>query len=261
MSDKDTLDKYKKKIDLDINKFKKLEATLYDIHKSEQELSKNRKSGFEDLKKIKDTNPELQKIYNEFSERMLEIETKRGTYLKNVSQNLIPVTTYYYKDLLVKKKKELEGILTLSKDIEKTDKEKKKAEEKKEDDVSNLNKKKSDLENKKNNETNNFQQNLCKFEGERVNDNKYLYLHLIHDELEYHCSALSILSRLFQKINSIDPRIELLKFKSDYHITTDFKEVNIDIDKIERENESRKKIQEENEKKKRNEVFDEHEQK
>ena len=105
MSDKDTLDKYKKKIDLDINKFKKLEATLYDIHKSEQELSKNRKSGFEDLKKIKDTNPELQKIYDEFSVRMFEIEKKREAYLNNVSKNLIPVTTYYYKDLLVKKKK------------------------------------------------------------------------------------------------------------------------------------------------------------
>ena len=261
MSDKETLDKYKKKIDLDINKFKKLEATLYDIHKSKEKLSKKIKKIFEYLKKIKYIKPELQKIYNEFSAKMFEIEKKRETYLNNVSKNLIPVTTYYYKELLVKKKKELEGILTLSKDIEKTDKEKKKAEEKKEDDVSNLNKKKKDFENKKNNETNNFQQNLCKFEGERVNDNKYLYLHLIHDELEYHCSALSILSRLFQKINSIDPRIELLKFKSDYHITTDFKEVNIDIDKIERENESRKKIQEENEKKKRNEVFDEHEQK
>ena len=140
-------------------------------------------------------------------------------------------------------------------------KKKKKAEEKKEDNVSNLNKKKSDLENKKNNDTNTFQQNLCKFEGERVNDNKYLYLHLIHDELEYHCSALSILSRLFQTINSIDPRIELPNFKSQYHITADFKEVNIDIDKIEQENKSRKKIQEENEKKNRDKVFDEHEQK
>ncbi len=257
MSDKETLDKYKKKIDLDINKFKKLESALYDIHKSEVELSKNRKSGFEDLKKIKETNKELQKIYDEFTGRMLEVEKKRETYLENVSKNLIPVTTYYYKDLLVKKKTELEGILTLTKDIEKTDKEKKKAEEKKEDNVSNLNKKKSDLENKKNNETNNFQQNLCKFEGERVNDNKYLYLHLIHDELEYHCSALSILSRLFQKINSIDPRIELPKFKSDYHITTDFDEINIKIDEIMRENESRKKIQEDIEKKKSNKVFDE----
>ena len=257
MSDKETLDKYKKKIDSEINKFKKLEGTLYDINKSEAELSKNRKSGLEDLKQIKESNKELQKIYDEFRVRMLEIEKKREAYLNNVSKNLIPVTTYYYKDLLVKKKKELEGILTLSKDIEKTDKEKKKAEEKKEDNVSNLNKKKSDLENKKNNDTNTFQQNLCKFEGERVNDNKYLYLHLIHDELEYHCSALSILSRLFQTINSIDPRIELPNFKSQYHITADFKEVNIDIDKIEQENKSRKKIQEENEKKKRNEVFDE----
>ena len=50
-------------------------------------------------------------------------------------------------------------------------------------------------------------------------------------------------------------------FQINFDITTDFKEVNIEFDKIERENESRKKIQEENEKKKRNEVFDEHEQK
>ncbi len=240
MSDKETLDKYKKKIDLDINKFKKLESALYDIHKSEVELSKNRKSGFEDLKKIKETNKELQKIYDEFTGRMLEVEKKRETYLENVSKNLIPVTTYYYKDLLKQKKQKLETLLKLNKAKQDYQNENQKAKEKNDQQkISQTNQAIVENDKKEKQESEDFRTALCKFEADRTTDNKNLFLHYILSELDYHANALEKISNLFQTVNRIEPLENLEDFGRKMNIRINYKKIGVDMDAIKKRKEER----------------------
>jgi hypothetical protein len=93
---------------------------------------------------------------------------------------------------------------------------------------------------------------MCKFESERVDDNKFLFLHFIHSELKYHAAALEKMSELFYKINEREPRAELEDFKNRYKIDFDLNDLGIDIEKLK---EAKEKL-ENSEKDKVDDVYD-----
>lgn len=91
--------------------------------------------------------------------------------------------------------------------------------------------------------TQDIEKNVCLIEADRVKDNKYLFLHYIHFELEYHAKAVEKLSQLFNQINLIEPLEKMPEFMRSYNIKADLREINIDMEEIERNKERRLKYQ------------------
>ena len=91
--------------------------------------------------------------------------------------------------------------------------------------------------------TQDIEKNVCLIEADRVKDNKYLFLHYIHSELEYHAKAVEKLSQLFNQINLIEPLEKMPEFMRSYNIKADLREINIDMEEIERNKERRLKYQ------------------
>ena len=91
--------------------------------------------------------------------------------------------------------------------------------------------------------TQDIEKNVCLIEADRVKDNKYLFLHYIHSELEYHAKAVEKLSQLFNQIILIEPLEKMPEFMRSYNIKADLREINIDMEEIERNKERRLKYQ------------------
>ena len=91
--------------------------------------------------------------------------------------------------------------------------------------------------------TQDIEKNVCLIEADRVKDNKYLFLHYIHSELEYHAKAVEKLSQLLNQINLIEPLEKMPEFMRSYNIKADLREINIDMEEIERNKERRLKYQ------------------
>ena len=71
----------------------------------------------------------------------------------------------------------------------------------------------------------------------------HIFLHYIHSELEYHAKAVEKLSQLFNQINLIEPLEKMPEFMRSHNIKADLREINIDMDEIERNKERRLKDQ------------------
>ena len=210
-------DKWKKKIEDETKKYQNLEKILYEIHKAEMDTYKKRLAAFQEIDSLKELesedNKNLSNIYTQFYKSMKEIEDKKLSHLNHVNNDLLPVTTYYYKDLLKEKKQKLETLLKLSKAKQKYENDSKKAQDKNDQNkASQMNKEKAKNEKKERKQTQDFESELCKFEAERTTDNKNLFLHLILSELEYHAYSLEKISKLFQDINKIEPQENLKEF-------------------------------------------------
>ena len=226
----------KNKVENEITKYETLKKAFLQIHEYEKETSTTRLKSFQQINTIKEgDNVELTKIYNEFYNSMKKLETDRTTHLDKIWKIILPITAYY-PEKLEKFKKDLSNIKNLREQKEKSTKEQEKAKNKKDvNAVRNLNADIKQKEQKQKQESNNFERKLVQFESERVNDNKCLFLHYIHSELQYHAKALEKMSSLFNLINSIDPRGELPSFEKKYNININLKEINVDINKINEE--------------------------
>jgi hypothetical protein len=232
----------KNKVENEITKYETLKKAFYQIYEYEKETSKTRLNSYQQINTIKEgDNTELSKIYNEFYNTMKKLETDRSVHLDKIWKTILPITAYY-PEKLEKYKKDLSNIKNLREQTEKSTKEQEKAKNKKDvNAVRNLNADIKQKEQKQKQESNNFERKLVQFESERVNDNKCLFLHYIHSELQYHAKALEKMSSLFNLINSIEPRSELPNFERKYGINIDLKEINIDINKI---NEEKRRLEE-----------------
>jgi len=230
--------KWTKKIEEEISKYQKLEKALYEIHKAEMDTYKKRLAAFQEIDSVKeseDDNKNLSNIYIQFTKTMKEIEEKKKNQLNYLNTDLLPVTTYYYKDQLKNTKKNLDNLLKLRKHKIKIENESKKALDKNDQNkASEMNKEKAKNESEERKQTQDFESELCKFEAERTTDNKNLFLHLILSELEYHAYSLEKISKLFQDINKIEPQENLKEFKSKYNINCSLSNIGVDEDEIER---------------------------
>ena len=237
-------DKWKKKIDDETKKYQNLEKIFYEIHKTETDTYKKRLAALQEMEALKalesEDNKNLSNIYTQFYKSMKEIEDKKLSHLNHVNNDLLPVTTYYYKDLLKQKKQKLETLLKLNKAKQDYQNENQKAKEKNDQQkISQTNQAIVENDKKEKQESEDFRTALCKFEADRTTDNKNLFLHYILSELDYHANALEKISNLFQTVNRIEPLENLEDFGRKMNIRINYKKIGVDMDAIKKRKEKR----------------------
>ena len=234
------------KIDEEIKKYNNLKNAFSTIYESEKDVQKKRQEVYEKISKIEEVdNSELSNIYKQFFAKMNELESFRTKHLKNINEKFLPMTVYY-PEKLKQSKKSIEDLVTLKKQKEKNAKEEQKAQNKNDvDKARNLSAQIAQQSEEERRKTQDIERNVCLIEADRVKDNKYLFLHYIHSEMEYHAKAVEKMSQLFNMINRIEPLEKLPDFTRNYNIKTDLREIDVDIEEIERNKE--KRIREEQE--------------
>ena len=234
------------KIDEEIKKYNNLKNAFSTIYESEKDVQKKRQEVYDKISKIEEAdNSELSNIYKQFFAKMNELESFRTKHLKNINEKFLPMTVYY-PEKLKKSKKSIEDLVTLKKQKEKNAKEEQKAQNKNDvDKARNLSAQIAQQSEEERRKTQDIERNVCLIEADRVKDNKYLFLHYIHSEMEYHAKAVEKMSYLFNMINRIEPLEKLQDFARNYNIKTDLREIDVDIEEIERNKE--KRIREEQE--------------
>ena len=234
------------KIDEEIKKYNNLKNAFSTIYESEKDVQKKRQEVYEKISKIEEVdNSELSNIYKQFFAKMNELESFRTKHLKNINEKFLPMTVYY-PEKLKQSKKNIEDLVTLKKQKEKNAKEEQKAQNKNDvDKARNLSAQIAQQSEEERRKTQDIERNVCLIEADRVKDNKYLFLHYIHSEMEYHAKAVEKMSYLFNMINRIEPLEKLQDFARNYNIKTDLREIDVDIEEIERNKE--KRIREEQE--------------
>ena len=234
------------KIDDEIRKYNNLKSAFSTIYESENEVQKKRLEVYDKISKIEESdNSELAQIYKQFFAKMNELEAPRTKHLKNINEKFLPMTVYY-PEKLKQSKKSIDDLVTLKKQKEKNAKEEQKAQNKNDvDKARNLSAQIAQQSEEERRKTQDIERNVCLIEADRVKDNKYLFLHYIHSEMEYHAKAVEKMSQLFNMINRIEPLEKLPDFARNYNIKTDLREIDVDIEEIERNKE--KRIREEQE--------------
>ena len=234
------------KIDEEIKKYNNLKNAFSTIYESEKDVQKKRQEVYEKISKIEEVdNSELSNIYKQFFAKMNELESFRTKHLKNINEKFLPMTVYY-PEKLKQSKKSIEDLVTLKKQKEKNAKEEQKAQNKNDvDKARNLSAQIAQQSEEERRKTQDIERNVCLIDADRVKDNKYLFLHYIHSEMEYHAKAVEKMSQLFNMINRIEPLEKLPDFARNYNIKTDLREIDVDIEEIERNKE--KRIREEQE--------------
>ena len=234
------------KIDDEIKKYNNLKSAFSTIYESENEVQKKRLEVYDKISKIEESdNSELAQIYKQFFAKMNELEAFRTKHLKNINEKFLPMTVYY-PEKLKQSKKSIDDLVTLKKQKEKNAKEEQKAQNKNDvDKARNLSAQIAQQSEEERRKTQDIERNVCLIEADRVKDNKYLFVHYIHSEMEYHAKAVEKMSYLFNMINRIEPLEKLQDFARNYNIKTDLREIDVDIEEIERNKE--KRIREEQE--------------
>lgn len=237
-------DKLNEKISNEIKKYGVLKSSFQNIFKSEEKASKARIENYDKINTIKETdNNQLVDIYKEFINEMKLLEEKRKQHLGKINDLIIPVTELYPEKLKNTKKK-LDDLIKLRKNKTKVLKNQEKA--KINNDVNEAQKLNAELarqleEEKKKGE--NLETEIMGFEKERIENNKFLFLQYIHSELKYHAASLEKMSLLFNKINSIEPREELVEFKKRYGINLSLSAIKVNMNEIMEEQQRKKSYQ------------------
>ena len=243
------------KINSEIKKYEVLKKAFLKLYESESKASKNRLKNFDELNKIQEyDNTELKDIYNLFINEMKTLEDKRNIHLNKIMDLILPVADYY-PEKLKNTKKTLEELSNVRKTKAKLEKSKVESKNQNINEVQRINGEIAKSRNEEAKKEITLENEMCKFESERVDDNKFLFLHFIHSEVKYHASALEKMSELFYKINLMQPYEQLDEFAKRFSIVVDYDELGIDMDKILEDKEKRKN--EENEK--IDEVYDDDE--
>jgi hypothetical protein len=84
--------KFQQKTETEIKNYNVIKSVLSKLYDTENELIKKRKGAFEDIKDINEENPVLKKIYKNFSEEMLKLETEKEHQVMKIKTKLIPTT-------------------------------------------------------------------------------------------------------------------------------------------------------------------------
>lgn len=232
------------KVEDEIKKYNTLKKAFSTIYETEKDVQKKRNESYEAINKIEEQdNTELNSIYKQFFSKMVELENFRTRHLKNINEKFLPMTDYYPEKLRLSKKS-INDLMALKKQKEKNAKEEQKAHSKNDvDKAKNLGAQIAMQSEQERKQSQDIEKNVCLLEADRVKDNKYLFLHYIHSELEYHAKALEKMSLLFNQINQIEPLEKMPDFIRNYNIKTDLKEIGIDMTEIELQKERRMREQ------------------
>lgn len=242
-------EKIAEKINDEIKKYETLKKSFLTIYNAEGKASKTRKENLDKIKDIKEEdNTQLKELYGEFAEGLKRLEDKRDNHLKKIENLILPVTAYY-PEKLKETKKTLADFDKLKKESSSLQKERDK--EKDKSAAQDLNGQIANNKKDQVKKAESIEHDLCKFEAERVNDNKYLFLHYVHSELKYHASMVENLSVLFKKIKDIDPRSELPDFIRKYGLKVDLKNIDVNISELIRDKENREMMEQQ----RRNNVY------
>ena len=186
-----------KKIDYDMKRYEDLKKIIKRIYDIEEELYKNRKSIFNDISKISETDNDLGPIYKSFIDEMKEIEENRDKYLISSRINY---------------DKALSQLLSHSKE------KKRKIENPRNEIDSKLNQNQKNglsgnqgAPQEKNDNYINIGKDLVIYEKERILNYKYMILHLIHSKLKFHSDSVGILTDLYEKIKFFSQKEDLKK--------------------------------------------------
>lgn len=213
--------KFIQKTEEEVKKYDILKKAFQNIYSAENTLYDKRKSAFDSIIKIKETdNQFLRDIYSEFTTEMKKLEDYRNNQMAKIHDKIIPATSYYsskaklykqnlgrYKDLKNKNvKKQNEKIIAQS------NREGAKAEQ--------IEREIDQNKNVLSQTGQSLEKDILLFENDRIMDNKYLFLHFIHSELAYHANALEKLSQLYKKIQDIEPIEGLKEFQDNYGLNT-----------------------------------------
>lgn len=240
------------KISAEIKKYGLLKESFLSIYKSEEKASKSRIENFDKINAIKETdNTLLSDIYKEFIIEMKKLEENRKQHLGKIMDLILPVTVTY-PEILNKTRNKLKELIKLRNEKIKMEANKQKAKDK--NDANEARQLNNEINRNKEEEKKigeDLEYEIVKFESERVNDNKFLFLHYIHSELKYHAICLEKMSALFYRINAIDPRAELPEFIRKYNINIQLNSIGIKINEILDEQRKKQNI----EQKKRDDIY------
>lgn len=201
------IQKFQQKTETEIKNYSVIKSVLSKLYDTENELIKKRKGAFEDIKDIKDINeenPVLKKIYNNFSEGMLKLETEKEHQVMKIKTKLIPTTEARiteakrtkqnignYKNIESKTKAQEEEV----------EKMKKKGQDVKGSQISlNISQNKSYMAE----EGKGLKDQIMNYEADRININKKIMLYLINFEMAYHAKYIEELTKLFNDIKEED---------------------------------------------------------
>ena len=208
------------KTQAEIKKYGIMKKAFKAIYDSEMKLYNKRNDAFLKINNLKEKdNTFLSDIYVEFISQMKELENYRNKLTTTINKKIIPATDYYPD-----KAKKVEQNIGNYSNIKKTQ-EKQKTEQIKansnaqKEKAKNLQSEINKNENLMNQTKQTIEKDLLFFESERIEDNKYLFLHFIHSELAYHAQALEKLSILFAKIHDKEPIEGLPDFVGKYQLT------------------------------------------
>ena len=230
-----------KKINSEIKKYEILKKSFLALYEAESKASKKRLENFDALHKIQEyDNPQLKDIYNDFVNEMKSLEDKRNIHLSKIMDLILPVTEYY-PEKLKKTKKSLEELTSVRKTKAKLEKSKNEPKNQNTNDVQRITGEIAKSRSEENKKEIALENEMCQFESERIDDNKFLFLHFINSEMKYHSAALEKMTDLFHKVVAIEPREQLYDFAKKLNIQVDFNELGIDIETYLNEKEKRKK--------------------
>ena len=190
------LDVANKSLKIETDNFNKIKNIFTRIKEAESLNSKQRIEYFENLFEVKEyENDGLKKIFDSYREGMKKLEAKREEHLKTISGLILPVADMY-PVLIKEQKKNLDDLALRRKEMVK---------------IPPSNSVRSKVEK-------NHEKSYKDFQKNYFNDSKYILMHYIHSELQYHSTMMEEMNNLFFKINDIEPNAYLEKFGEEYHI-------------------------------------------
>lgn len=195
--------KFLEKTNNEVKNYEVMKSAFSKIHDTEMDLYRKRLGAFEDIKKIKEEDQHLKKIYESFTEKLIDLENEKEKLVTNITSKLIPSMEEFMR--IVKNSKKDIGNYQSTKI-----KTRKQEEEKRNLDRSGNNLKGSQLEiDISRNQSimgqmgSNIQKGIMNYEHDRINNNKLILLHFINYEMAYHAKALEELTDLYGKVKKL----------------------------------------------------------
>ena len=165
----------------EIKNYETLKAIFTDLYKNEFQLFKKRKSAFEDMSKINESNIGLKKLYDDFIEKMKNLEDERNNQILKINSKFIPAFATYTSNArnfrskidFYKYKKQNKNKIG-------------------EDDLTDINKDYIPFDN--------IKDDIAYFEAKRLDNYRLIYLHYVYDKLMYHFKSIEQISELYREI-------------------------------------------------------------
>ena len=212
---------FTKRIENELKNYEILKTIFQKIFEGDSKLSENRNSVFEKIENIDESDSEtLKNIYTSFTKEMKDLENIRKEQ-ENIHGNIIGAIEYdNYKAKMYKKQigkyKDIKG------QTEKQEREISKLrvsgnDEKAKQIDEDLKKSKNQMEEI----GKSLEEDFVKFEIDRIMDNKYLFLHFIYSEMDYHAKSLEKLTSLYKEIKGENPKLDMKNFMKSQNINQD----------------------------------------